>query len=369
MSFPTTQTALVQEVYAEPLTLKTIPVPTVHHGSALIRTLYSGVASYAREIYNGTRHYSYEAPIVPGFGAIGRIAALGPDATYLKEGQLVYADGMIHSRDNPDDIVLCGLTAGATSGAQKLMRETWHNGTWAEYVRVPLENVFPLNEEKLSGLGYAIEELATLTKYLAYGGLRDIDVRAGETVVVAPATGAFGGAAVAVCIALGARVIAMGRNKDALEALESTFGRNVKTVKITADVAHDVAALKSAANGPIDAVFEVSPPEAAKSTHIKSCIVALRRGGRMSLMGGIREDYPIPLGEVMRKNLVLRGTWMYSREQLLELIKMVETGVLKIGKKGGLKSFNVFPFSDWEKAFDTASDNARWDATVLFTPL
>ncbi|KAJ4355494.1 uncharacterized protein N0V89_003510 [Didymosphaeria variabile] len=348
--------------------LKPIPTPETTPGSALIKVTVAPVLSYAREVYNGTRKYPYTAPIVPGTSCIGRVAALGRDSTSLKVGQLVYADATIHSRDNPDDIILHGLTAGASTGSKKLMEEVWRDGTYGEYTLVPLESVFALDEKRMKELGYGEEELATMTKYLCVGGLRDINLQAGETIVVAPATGAFGGAAVACSVAMGASVVAMGRNADSLARLEETFPR-VKTVRITESVEDDVAALQAAAGGrAIDAVFEVSPPQAAKSTHVKSCILALKRGGRMSLMGGIQEDYPIPLRQVMRKNLTLRGTWMYNREQVLALIKMVETGILKLGKQGGMRDMTVFGFAQWEKAFDHASDNAGWATTVLMRP-
>jgi hypothetical protein len=61
----------------------------------------------------------------------------------------------------------------------------------------------------------------------------------------------------------------------------------------------------------IDAYFDISLPQVAKSMHIKSCILALRQGGRVSLMGGQMEDVPLPvnaikiISEASRKNAVL----------------------------------------------------------------
>lgn len=369
-SLPKSQAALVQSVYAEPLVVKSIPVPEAIPGSAIVKVLAVPVISYSREVYNGTRKYPYITPLVPGTSALGRVAALGVDSTFLRIGQLVLVDATIHSRDNPDDIILHGLTAGATEGSQKLMRDAWRDGTYAEYTRVPLEVVFPLNEGRLMGeLGYTATELSTLGKYLVpFGGLKDINLQAGETIIVSPATGAFGGAAVAVAVAMGATVVAMGRNEGSLKALSDQFQGRVKTVKVTDSVTNDTAALKKAAGGLVDAAFEISPPQAAKSTMIKSCIGALRRRGRMSFMGGIREDIAIPIHAVMRNDLTLKGKWMFGRDEVLALIKMVETGVLKIGARGGVESVKAFGFGDWKEAFDTASENARWNAGVVMLP-
>tara|TARA_R110002003_G_scaffold6_7_gene332 strand:+ start:10238 stop:10618 length:381 start_codon:yes stop_codon:yes gene_type:complete len=122
-----------------------------------------------------------------------------------------------------------------------------------------------------------------------------------------------------------------------------------------------------AAAGPIDAVFEISPPMAAKSLHLKSAILALRHGGRVSLMGGILEDYALPIRVIMRKNLVLRGKWMCERADVKSLIRLVEAGILKVGERGGVKIVGEFGFEDWEEAFEVASREAGWDKAVILT--
>lgn len=253
------------------------------------------------------------------------------------------------------------------------MREAWRDGTYAEYCRVPLENVFPLDEKRLTGreLGYAHTDLATLGKYLVcYGGLKDIAIQAGETVVVAPATGGFGGAGVAVALSMGASVIAMGRNDAALSRLMNTFGGTgrLKTVKLSSDAEHDAAELRKASTGGfIDAALDISPPMAAKSTHIKSIMIAMRRGGRISLMGGIMGEVPFSFDLIMFKDLMVKGKWMYERKDVLTLIKMVETGVLKIGAHGGIR-IDEYGFRDWQMAFDRADENSGWDDFVAMGP-
>jgi threonine dehydrogenase-like Zn-dependent dehydrogenase len=336
-----------------------------------VQILFSPVLSYSKDVLNGTRQYPYPTPLVPGPSAIGRVAAFGPDSTSLTIGNLVVVDCVVRSRDAPTDVFLLGVVEGNTAGSKKLMTDVWRNGTWAEYANVPLENVSVLNETRLvKELGYKEVELASLMRYLVpYGGLRDIKLEVGETVIVAPATGAFGGAAVAVALAMGAKVLAMGRNEDVLASLVKQFGgEKLKTVKMTNDVETDVAVLQKAADGPIDAVFEISPPMASQSSHIRSAVLALRHGGRVSLMGGIMEDYAIPIRAVMRKNLVLRGKWMYEREDVKSLIRMVEAGILKIGERGGVRSVGEYGLGDWEEAVEVASREAGWDASVVLKP-
>lgn len=117
------------------------------------------------------------------------------------------------------------LSGGCREGSKKLMMGEWRDETLGEYVKVPLENCFVLDEETLTrgvgdrGMGYELERLWYLEMLLGpYGGSRDVGLQAGETVIVSPATGAYGGAAVHVVLAIGAeKVIAMGMNQGKLK--------------------------------------------------------------------------------------------------------------------------------------------------------
>ena len=130
------------------------------------------------------------------FRSIGRVVSVGPDATKVKPGDLVLVDILIRSRDEPADLFLGGITQGGTTGSAKLMRDVFRDWTFAEYCRVPLENAVVLNEARLTaprrdgGLGYSLAHLIyASTMMVPYGGLRDIGLEAGQTIIVAPATG------------------------------------------------------------------------------------------------------------------------------------------------------------------------------------
>ncbi len=324
------------------------------------------------DIYNGALQYPLTTPLVIGTSAIGRIAAVGPDATLLTPDQLVYIDCTIRGRDDPDTSSLSGIHGGFTDGSRKLMHGEWRDSTFAEYAKVPLENCHVLDERRLlgkvenGGLGYKVEDLTIIPSLLIpFGGLRDIHLEAGETIVIAPATGTFGGAAVLLALAMGAQVIAMGRNLEALKAIAA--GRDsVKIVVTTGNVQADAAALQQF--GPVDAFFDISPPAAAKSTHFQSGILALRPRGRVSLMGGIQEDIAIPYSRVIFWNLQLKGKFMYEREDIKRLIKMVEVGVMRLGEGAGIKVVGSFGLEEWNQAFDIAKGNANTKALTVITP-
>ncbi|KAI9738087.1 MAG: hypothetical protein M1818_005515 [Claussenomyces sp. TS43310] len=362
-ALPKMHRALVLTSTDHPPEVKTIATPRPGPGSAVIRVEAANIISYSKDIYNGTRKYPFPMPLVIGTSGLGRVAALGPDAVLLKLGQLVFIDCFVQARDDPNAAFLFGVHEGHTEGSRKLMRGEWKDATYAEYAKIPLENCHPLNESLLVGrFGYKVEDLQDISRLMVpYGGLVDIDLKPGETIIIAPATGSFGRAAVKVALVMGARVIAMGRNIEALKTLAASHER-IETVQITGDVQADTKSLQSL--GPIDAYFDISPPEAAKSTHFRSCMLALRRAGRVSLMGGLDGSLTIPVKVVVSRDLQLRGKWMYSREDVYNLIKMIEVGLLKLGGQ----NVDKFALEDWEKGFSAAAERSATGGAALIIP-
>lgn len=104
-------------------------------------------------------------------------------------------DSNLRARDDPNVLAVWGAFDGFDETTKRFVKETWRDGAWTEYVRVPLESTWALDEDKLIGkLGLKPEDLLHpgLLPVL-YSGLRKIDLKAGETVLIAPATGVFSG--------------------------------------------------------------------------------------------------------------------------------------------------------------------------------
>ncbi|KAJ9616655.1 hypothetical protein H2200_000374 [Cladophialophora chaetospira] len=367
-SLPSRHRALVLEKIGAGFEVKTVPTPQAEAGSAIVRVLSAGVLSYHREIYYGQRHYDFPKPIVGGISAIARIAAVGPDAVALHPGQLVFADCVIRARDDPDSLFLTAIHEGMNERSKKLMRDVWRDGTFAEYAKVPLENCIALDEARLcKELGYTAHDLMYLYLLLVpYGGLRDIRLEPGETVIVCPATGGFGGAGVQVAVAMGARVIAMGRSEKELARLQQyvkkgTPGASVETVRLTGDLDADTSALQPF--GPVDAVIDLTPPFASKSTHLKSAIRTLRRGGRVSMMGFVED---VIHWNVMALNITLKGKLMYEREDMVLFVKMLERGLFPKGKD--FVDAKTFKLEEWEEALEVAAEYAGIGKVVVIEP-
>ena len=364
-----TTKAAVLSKKGEPLQLKSIPIPTAVHGSAVVKVLAASVSPNARAVLAGHMPIPLRTPVTPSSASIGRIHSIGPDATSLKPGQLVFVDLWVASRDDPDETILQGYMGGNDT-----LESVWDSGTYAEYASVPLERVWALDEERMKGLGYSFAELVYLgTICIPLAGLLDIEVRPGDTVIVAPATGYFGGSAVQAALALGARVIACGRNKGTLDKMSETFkgsGR-LRTVVLSGDVEGDTKSIRAACSNPkgADSLIDFSPPQSAGSKHLLSALSGLRLNGRAMIMGAVFSNPELPYYLVMRNNLRIQGRYMFERWHGEQAIKLVETGYLKLGdgENSGIK-IQKFGLDDVEEALDVARKDAGWGNMIVLEP-
>ncbi|MEH2590443.1 zinc-binding alcohol dehydrogenase family protein [Bradyrhizobium sp. AZCC 1721] len=323
--------AAVLNAFGSPLAIETLPDPLLGTGEVIVDVMASRVLAYANEVLGGQRKYLMELPMVPGPGAIGRVRTTGPDATRLRPGDWVYCDPTVRSRDNAlsPDIALQGLTAGSESGLH--LQRYFHNGAWAEQMRVPTENAVPIGDidEKDAGRWCALGTLL-----VPFGGFLAAQLQAGEIALVNGATGSFGSAAVAVALGLGAQcVVATGRNEQALAELTRRFGGRVRTVPMRGHEADDRARILQAAPGPIDCVLDILPP-AANAAQVRTAIMAVRPYGRVVLMGGVGLlgdvglDLPYPW--MMRNCITLRGQWMYPPHAAALMTGLICAGLVNL---------------------------------------
>ncbi|GLO79882.1 zinc-binding alcohol dehydrogenase family protein [Sulfitobacter pontiacus] len=355
--------AAVLPEFGKPLSIQTVPDPTLGTGEVIVDVCAAPVLSYAAEVLSGARRYLLPTPVVPGAGAIGRIRAVGPDATRLQPGDWVYCDPTVRSRDGglSPDITLQGVSARGEGG--QMLQRYFRDGTFAEQVRVPTENAAPIGAIEPEDAG---RWCALGTLLVPYGGLLAMDFRPGETLLVSGATGNFGSATVALALAMGARyVVAPGRNEAALDDLRRRFGTRVLPVRLTGDADHDTAAMIQAAPVPIDAVQDIMPPS-VESHVVRAAIMTLRQGGRAVLMGGVGmlggDDLALPYPWIMRNRITVRGQWMYDRTAIGSLVNLVRSGLVDLGQW----TVTGFPLAAANDAVSyAATDAGPFKITVL----
>lgn len=309
------------------------------------------------------------------------MVSVGPDATRLKPGDLVFMDCFFRSRDDPATTqIMTGLASGPSPAQQKLMEIGWRDGLYKTFATVPLENAHYLDEDALAGrLGYSPPDLAISLNRLAvaYGGASAVNLKPGQTVICAPATGQFTGALAELLTALGARVIALGRNAEKLEAVTNAISAtypsspSVEGVVITGDAAVDEASIRTllpAGSPGVDAFIDMSPGMQASPPHIPVAIRCLRPGGKVALMGAVMADLAANYVDLMFRNITIKGQWMYTKQELSELLRMVEMGVVKVGQRAGHEVVGEYALEEWEVAMRDVEESDAWGKGVVFVP-
>ena len=152
------------------------------------------------------------------------------------------------------------------------------NGSYAEYTRAPVSNVALIE----SDLPWA--ELAAIPETYATAWtclFRNLELTAGQTVVIRGATSSFGQAAVNLAVNAGAKVIATTRNPARFEMLKALGAERVELEG--PDLSKRIAEAKQ-----IDAVLDL-----VGNSVILDSLAMLRRGGRACLAGWLGGLAPI----------------------------------------------------------------------------
>jgi len=319
--------AAVLKAFGTPLVIETLPDPHPGAGELVVDIVAAPVLSYAAEVYSGARQYPLHLPLAVGTGAVGRVRAVGPDATRLAPGDWVFCDPTVRARDEAlaPDILLQGLIA-PSPGAQRLQAHFGH-GSFAEQQLLPLENAFRLGPLDAAD---AARWCALGTCLVPYGGLLAADLQAGETVLISGATGQFGSAGVAVALAMGAGcVVATGRSEAVLADLVRRFGARVVPVALTSNESTDQQRLRQAVPGLVDKVLDILPP-LPDATLVRTAAQLVRPHGTVVLMGGQRGELALNYAHLMRHCITVRGQYMYPREAPARLIGLIRAGLLSL---------------------------------------
>ena len=349
------------------LALEDVPKPRPRPGGVIVKMEAAPVLRYMRQVLDGTLGYALPSgPFIPGTNGIGVLDAVGEGVYHLEPGERVALNPhhLANERVRDPAQILIGLTAigsarfAGLDAATKALQADWRDGVFAEYAHLPAAAVTPLD-----GLGHLpAERLATLAKFIVpYGGFLRGALAAGETVIVNGATGYFGSAGVLLALAMGAeRVVAAARDREALRAVTEVGGSRVAGVGLSGDAVADAGSLREAAGGGADLALDlVGRAKSAVSTI--AALHALRRGGRLILMGSISEPLPLAVGEMLGNDWSVIGNFMYPKEAPARLAAIVRGGLLDLGAI----RVRVFPLDRLEAAMDAAASMRALDLTVL----
>ena len=345
------------------LELDEVGVPPARPGGVLVRLEAAPVLSYMRQVIDGSLGYAMPPfPFVPGTNGVGIVEAVGSSVYHVKAGDRVALNPhyVVDERAADPAQILIGLTAMGASRAEMppeplALQRDWPDGVFAQYALSPAACV-----TRLDGLTQVpAERLAAISKFVVpYGGFLRGDFRPGDVAIVNGASGYFGSAGVLVALAMGAaRVVAAGRDRAALDAVAKAGGSRVSTVALSGDVPADTQALRAASGGAAGLALDiVGRAQSAAST--MATLGALRRGGRLVLMGSVTQPLSINVGTILANDWSVIGNFMYPKDAPARLARMIASGLLDMNAI----TIQRFTLAELPSAMDAA---ARMRALAL----
>ncbi|MEQ0563733.1 zinc-binding dehydrogenase [Amycolatopsis sp. NEAU-NG30] len=315
---------------ADEVRLSEVPPPTLQGGGVLVDVLAAHVPAYTKAVVRGNRG-GLPVPLVLGPSCVGRVAAVAPDVFHVVPGDIVLDTALLDAGGG--DEVLVGWVglggSGAGSERTERMRAVWRNGVFAEKALCAKETLVKLPGAETYPDPVRLAFLPWLG--IAAAGLRAAGPLTGRDVAVIGATGQLGGAAVLTALAAGAATVtAAGRNPEALDRLAGLDPR-VRVHRLTGDRATDAAGI-----GPVDVALDTLGATPTADATL-AAYDSLRVRGTLVLVGGVRQDLPIPYGDLMHRRLTLRGSWMSDPETVTTVWHLVRSGVLDLTAAEPLK--------------------------------
>ncbi|MGA7809761.1 zinc-binding dehydrogenase [Bradyrhizobium sp.] len=339
-----------------------VETPTPAPDGVLVRIEAGMVLSYMGKVLSGAVPYSLPPmPFVPGTNAVGRVIAIGGNVGHVQNGDRVFLSPHLRA-DVPDPEpaqILIGLTATVTSDAALALQARWRDGVFAEIAHWPAACVTPLTRLD----DRPATELIGLAKLIVpFGGLQRAGLRGGGIIIIINgATGYFGSGAVMLAVAMGAgRVVAVGRKREALQRLSNAFGPRVMPAVVSGDPAQDLAAIRHAAAGGADVALDLLGQARSTSTTL-SCLRALKRGGRLVLMGSAEVPLELSFREMLANDWEVVGQFMYDRTAPPQLATLAAEGLLDLGKI----MVTTFPLADFKRAVEAAALMQGLDLTAV----
>ncbi|MEM1572307.1 MAG: zinc-binding dehydrogenase [Pyrobaculum sp.] len=326
--------AAVLHKYNQPLTVEEVEIAKPHEGEVLLKIKAAGVCHSDLYVLEGST--PVPPPLIPGHEAVAVVEEVGPAVSGLAPGDAVVtsfiwpcgrcrncARGMENLCERFADVRLRGVLLDGEHHVylkgQPL--RVFLGGVWAEMAVVPATAVAKLPMALANRPETAMLGCAFLT---AYGAVVNSGaVSPGDTVAVV-GTGGVGLATVQVARAVGARVIAVGRNPEKLK-LAKNHGAEVVDVR----EGDPVKAVRDLTGGRgADVVIEAVGSEETVDMSVEMAAA----GGRVVLVGlmAVGKKAPIHIARVVRAGITIVGSYgARPRVDLPKVISLVGRGLLK----------------------------------------
>ncbi len=290
------------------------PTPEPGAGQVLVRLKVAALNRMDLWTRNGWPGIKLEYPHIPGADGAGEVAAIGAGVTRWQVGQRVVINSSLG----------CGQCDFCLSGQDNLCRD-WHllgetvRGTYAEYVVVPANNLYPMPD------GFAEWDAAAagLVFHTAWHSLiTRAHLHPGESVLVVGASGGVNTASIQIAKMTGATVYVVGSDSEKL-ALAESLGADFLIDRSQEENWSKAVFLLTGKRG-VDVVVD------NVGTTFPLSFRAARKGGRILTVGNTGgPKFEIDNRFIFGKHLSLIGSSMGTLQDFAQVMDLVFAGKLK----------------------------------------
>ncbi|MBA3957041.1 MAG: L-threonine 3-dehydrogenase [Parachlamydiaceae bacterium] len=325
--------ALVKKFAKPGLWMEDVPVPTYGDNDVLIKVRKSSICGTDVHIYkwDAWAQKTVPVPLVVGHEFMGEIAAVGRNVKGLKIGTRVCGEGHL----------VCNHCSNCRKGFKHLCMNTIgvgvkSQGSFAEYIAIPEDNVFVLPETISDDLAAIFDPYGNAVHTTLFFDL------VGEDVLITGA-GPIGIMAAAIAKKAGARhVVITDVNEYRLDLARQMGATRAVNISKT-DLAEVMRELK------MEEGFSVGLEMSGNGQALTTLLEKVKHGGNIALLGILPPGTAVDWDLVIFKLLTLKG--IYGREMYSTWYKMAHL------LEGGLNLAPIithrFPIDEFEKGFET----------------
>ena len=304
--------AAVVEQFGQPLVLRDWDMPSPGPGQVVVKTEACGVCHTDLHAARGDWPIRPTPPFIPGHEAIGLVVAVGSGVTIVKEGDRVGVPWLYSA---------CGHCEYCLSGWETVCGQAEFggytmNGGFAEFILADPNYVAHI-PKGLSSIAAAPIICAGIT---TYKGIKETGAKPGDWIAIS-GVGGLGHLAIQYAVAMGLKVCAVDVDDSKLDhakRLGAELAFNAKT-------GDPAAELKAATDGGAHGVLITAP----SLTAFKQGVAMTRKRGTCVLVGLPAGEFPVPLFDVVANCITVRGSFVGTRQDMVEALAFAVEGKVK----------------------------------------
>lgn len=309
--------AAIYSTFAGPITIEDVPDPKAPRDGVVIRVAATGIC---RSDWHGWMGHDSDVsvPHVPGHELAGVITEVGHDVKRWRPG----------ARVTVPFAVGCGRCRECLAGNQHICDDYFQPGftawgSFAEFVAIRHAdaNLVQLPEE----IDFTTAATLGCRFVTSFRAVVDQGLVSGGQWVVVYGCGGVGLSAIMIAATLGAQVVGVDVSDEAL-ALARTVGAS-HTLNARNEEKVPEAVRELTGGG-----AHVSLDALGSAETCRNAILSLRKQGRhvqVGLLAADEGDPPLPMGEVIARELVLIGSHGMQAHRYPRLLEMIRAGSLR----------------------------------------